>query len=334
MRALDPQQGQRLYFYPHTVDTGDVTREIVEGLRQTPRRIHPKFFYDTHGSQLFDRITELPEYYPTRAEKEILRRYRHVIATHTGIARVLIEPGSGSSEKVALLIEALQPCAYVGIDIAGDHMQVAGQRLAERFPDLECHAVAADHCDEDFQLPGELPAGERLIFYPGSSIGNFDPQAAVDFLRRWRRIAGPNGALLIGVDSPKEESVLNAAYNDRQGVTAAFNKNVLNHINRLAEGNFSVDAFDHVAFYNPARSRVEMHLQSRYDHPVTIGGETFQFEAGERIHTENSYKYTTQGFSMLASIAGFRLRQTWRDSNALFSVHYLIADPHDASPAN
>lgn len=326
MRALDPRQGQGLRFYPREAEHSDVVGEILEGLRQTPRRIHPKFFYDTHGSQLFDRITEQPEYYPTRSEKEILRRYRHVIAAHSGTGRVLIEPGSGSGEKVALLIDALRPSAYVAIDIAGDHMHLANQRLIQQFPDLECHAVAADHC-KMLTLPRELPGAERLVFYPGSSIGNFDPQDAVEFLGRWRQMAGPGCGLLIGVDRPKQESILNAAYNDKQGVTAAFNKNVLQHINRLAEGDFSEQNFEHLAFYNPACSRMEMHLECLRDHSVTVGGETFAFVAGERIHTESSYKYTTRAFATLAGAAGFRYRQTWHDSNDLFSVHYLEAEP-------
>jgi len=325
MRALDPRQGQRLYFYPRSANRGDVVGEILEGLRRTPRRIHPKFFYDSHGSQLFDRITESTEYYPTRAEKEILRRYRHVIAAHTGTGRVLIEPGSGSSEKVALLIDALRPSAYVGIDIAGDHIQLAAERLARQFPELECHAVEADHSAE-VQLP-RLPGVERLLFYPGSSIGNLDPHDAVAFLRRWRELAGAGCGLLIGVDRPKQEAVLNAAYNDKQGVTAAFNKNVLNHVNRLADGDFNPDAFAHVAFYNPACSRVEMHLESQCDQRVRVAGETFEFCAGERIHTESSYKYTTRAFAALAATAGFRHRQTWYDSNDLFAVHYLEAEP-------
>lgn len=329
MKALDQQTEQGLFFYPRVADHTEIAQEILEGLRQKPRRIHPKFFYDSHGSQLFDRITELPEYYPTRAEKETLRRYRHVIAAHTGGGRVLIEPGSGSSEKVALLIDALRPSAYVAIDIAGDHMRAAGRRLTQRFPGLECHALVADHC-APLQLPQNLPRAERLIFYPGSSIGNFDPPAAVEFLRRWRKLAGPGSGLLIGVDCPKDDAILNAAYNDRQGITAAFNKNVLRHVNRLADGDFNLDVFDHVAFYNRALGRVEMHLESRCDHPVRIAGATIRLRAGERIHTESSYKYTTQAFAMLAATAGFQHRQTWRDSRGLFAVHYLVAAPHVA----
>jgi len=326
MRLFEKNSTSRLVFHPGPAPSAPTVEEILAGLREQPRRIHPKFFYDTRGSQLFDRITALPEYYPTRTEKEILHRYRHMIAAHTGGARLLIEPGAGSSEKIGLLIDALRPSAYVAIDIAGEHLRAAGERLTQRFPDLECHALVGDHCGA-LQLPRNLPQAERLIFYPGSSIGNFEPRAAAAFLQQWRRLAGPGGGLLIGVDRPKDSAVLNAAYNDAEGVTAAFNKNMLTHVNRLADGDFAEDAFDHVAFYNEPRQRIEMHLQSRFDHTVRVGGETFRLRAGERIHTENSYKYSSQAFAMLAAGAGFRHRRTWSDSQGLFDVHYLEADP-------
>lgn len=325
MPAVEARQSTQLRFFHHPCELQDVLTELLSGLRRHPRRIHPKYFYDERGAALFDRITALPEYYPTRCEREILVRYRHVIAEYIGADSVLIEPGSGSSEKVALLLDALRPQLYVPLDISGEHMLVASRRLIGHFPWLQCCAVVADY-STDFELPPVLPAGRRVVFYPGSSIGNFDPPAAVDFLRRLYDLVGVGGGLLIGVDLQKDADILHRAYNDSSGVTAAFNRNALHHINRLVGSDFDPGAFEHVAFYDPQQKRVEMHLESRCDQRVDFGGQPLQFAAGERIHTENSYKYTRRSFAALAARAGFRLEQTWYDRGELFSVHYLVAD--------
>jgi dimethylhistidine N-methyltransferase len=330
MQAINPARSRPLAFYQYPVQTEHSTRELLAGLRQGPKRIHPKFFYDERGSALFDRITTLPEYYPTRAEKEVLRRHAPAIAAQLGPECVLIEPGSGSSEKVELLLEALRPRAYIPMDIAAEQVRSAGLRLAGRFPWLACHAIAADF-SHTFALPEQLPPGRRVIFYPGSSIGNFEPGAAQQFLRQLKAMVRPGGGLLIGVDLQKDIAILQRAYNDRQGVTAAFNLNVLRHINRLTGSRFALDGFAHVAFYNSDEQRIEMHLQSRHQQEVVIGGERIQFRAGEHIVTEYSYKYTAESFTALAAQAGFRRRQIWLDEQNLFSVHFLVAEAEPAA---
>lgn len=301
-----------------------VQAEVIAGLRQTPKRIDSKYFYDDYGSRLFERIVTLREYYPPRCEREILQRHAAVIAARVGPECVLIEPGSGASRKVELLLDALRPSAYVAVDISAEQVQRAGHRLAATYPWLRCHTVAADY-NAPFELPAQLPAGRRVIFYPGSTLGNFEPAAAAVFLRRLRALAGTGGGLLIGIDLRKDTAVLERAYNDRLGVTAEFNKNALRHLNRLTGADFNLSEYDHVAFYNESQHRIEMHLQCRRDQRVTIDGTGIDIAAGERIHTENSYKYTTASFTALARCAGFERVQTWYDREQLFSVHYLTA---------
>lgn len=332
MRALNKAgQPHQLRYYRCVPDRDAIARDILRGLRQNRKTIDQKYFYDETGSQLFERITRLPEYYLARAEREILRQYRPVIAAHVGAGNVLLEPGCGNCEKIGLLLDAIRPSAYVCWDISADHLYRASCELVEHFPWLQCHALATDY-SASFALPPQMPRGRRVVFFPGSCIGNFEPDAAVAFLQRLWQLAGSGGGLLIGVDLRKDVGLLQRAYNDRQSVTAAFNKNCLRHINLLTGSRFSSEAFSHVARYNRLENRIEMGLRCRYAHTVEIAGEQVHFAAGEYIHTEFSYKYTTQEFIALAARAGFRREKTWYDRQRLFSVHYLIADPDPVIP--
>jgi len=320
----------RPHFYSYPIDQQSATQDIIAGLRQPQKTLHPKYFYDAKGAELFDQITRLPAYYLSRAEHEILRCYSAAIAAHAGPESVLIEPGCGTCDKVEWLIPSLRPRVYVPIDIAQTCLNSAAQRVAAKFPGLECHAINADF-SVDFALPHGLPHGKRIAFYPGSSIGNYEPAAARSFLRRLRNLVGSDGGLLIGVDLQKQAGRLNAAYNDSQGITATFNRNILNHVNRLTGSGFAPEAFDHIAFYDGQLGRVEMHLRSRHAQHIAIDGERISFAAGETIHTENSYKYTSVSFCELAATAGFDHEQTWYDADRLFSVHYFSTHDLPAS---
>lgn len=312
----------QLYRYP--IDQQCATEEILAGLLKPQKTLHPKFFYDAEGARLFDKITYLPSYYLSRAEQEILRRYSPAISAHTDTDCVLIEPGSGTSDKVQLLLSSLRPAAYVPIDIAEDCLHSAAERITGKFPWLECHAISADFSAE-FELPPHLPDGRRVVFYPGSSIGNYEPQAAREFLHSIRNLVEDDGGLLIGVDLKKPAWQLHAAYNDTQGITAAFNRNILKNVNRLTDSTIPVEHFDHLAYYDPQHGRIEMHLRSRYAQTITIDDTEIEFQEGETIHTENSYKYSIPAFCELVESAGFEHRQTWCDADKLFSVHYFSA---------
>lgn len=311
-------------FYDNHPAPADFLREALEGLSRRPRAIAPKFFYDAQGSRLFERICQTPEYYLTRTERLLLKARAAEVAALIGPECVLVEPGSGSCDKVRLLLEALCPRAYVPIDISGDYLRATADALARDYPWLEVHAACADFT-QPIRLPDILQAapGRRLAFFPGSSIGNFHPAQARAFLGNLARLVGPGGALLIGVDLKKEASVLHAAYNDAEGVTAAFNLNLLQRINRELEGNFVPEAFAHLAFYAPEQGRVEMHLVSRREQIVTVAGHRFKFARGERLHTECSYKYAVEEFQRLAGCAGLVARAVWTDPERLFSLHYL-----------
>lgn len=326
MRALDTgKQPGRLRYYRQLPDRDSAQREIMRGLRQREKSVDAKFFYDEAGSELFERITRLPEYYLTRVEREILRQYRPAIAAHLGNGCVLLEPGSGNCEKVSLLLDALKPAAYVCWDISDRYLLRTGAQLAARFPWLECHAIAADY-SRAFPLPDQLPEGRRIVFFPGSSIGNFEPRAAFHLLQRFWELVGPGGGLLIGVDQRKPLELALPAYNDRQSVTAAFNKNCLRHVNALTGSRFSSEAFEHSATFNPDEQRIELSLRSRYAHEVRMGDERITLGAGEHIRTECVYQYTTRAFSELAARARFRRRKSWYDQQRLFSLHYLSAE--------
>lgn len=302
-------------------------REILTGLQASPKQLSPKFFYDEHGSMLFDQICEQPEYYPTRTELGIMQSHAGDMARLLGSDVMVVELGSGSSLKTGLLLDALDnPCAYVPVDISREHLAHAAARINAAYPSLEVLPVCAD-----FTQPFSLPRAARkprrvMVYFPGSTIGNFEPVAATRLLNMIRLRLGVGGSLLIGVDLKKDPAVLNAAYNDAAGVTAAFNLNLLAHINRLADAEFDASRFEHQAFYNEKLGRIEMHLLSRSSQLVRVGDETVAFAAGESIHTENSYKYSAQEFAQLASRAGFSVTRLWTDAQCLFSVQLLRAN--------
>lgn len=303
--------------------TGIFREAVLRGLSTRPRRIPPKFFYDRRGSELFEAICRQPEYYPTRTELGILRSCAREVAQLIGTGCELIEFGSGASRKVRLLLEVLRPAVYAGLDISRDFLLASTRRLARDYPWLEVHAVCADlHEPLAFSsLPGTEP---RLGFYPGSSIGNFEPAEACRFLSNLGTVLGPGGALLIGVDLDKEEHILNAAYNDAAGVTAAFNLNLLARMQRELRAGVNLAAFRHRAFYNPDAGRVEMHLVSSRAQYLRLDNIRFEFAAGEGIHTENSYKYSLEQFQALAREAGYVPVRHWTDPDRLFSVHLLF----------
>src|SRR5437868_7329372 len=297
---------------------------VLAGLGRDPKTLPCKFFYDARGSALFEKICELPEYYLTRTEIAILDRFAADIADRIGPHCRLIELGSGASHKVRILLEALdRPAAYVAVDISREQLRRAAARLAADFPKLAVVAVCADYT-RSFVLP-KLPGpdGKRVGFFPGSTVGNFEPQQVVQFLDHWAELLGPGGEMLIGADLKKEPEILDAAYNDRAGINAAFNLNLLQRINRELGVDFDLDRFEHHAFYNPAAGRVELYLKSLAEQSVHVAGRRFHFAEGELIHTENSYKYAIPEFQALAARAGFRTIHTWTDRADLFSVHYL-----------
>ena len=299
--------------------------EVLAGLAARPKVVPPKFFYDKRGSELFDAICELPEYYPTRTEISILRRYAKEIAALAGTERLLVELGSGASKKVRLLLEALRPAAYMGVDISKEFLLQSTRKLAADYPWLEVHARCADF-SRGLTLPSCPPGAKTLAFFPGSSIGNFTPREAVEFMRDLRELLLPDGALVVGVDLKKDPAILNAAYNDAQGITAEFNLNLLTRIRQELGAQIDVDAFEHRAFYNADEGCVEMHLVSRTRQQVRIVNRCFNFDAGESICTEHSYKYTVEEFQDLGSQAGYKVLKVWTDPARWFSVQYLSAD--------
>jgi len=301
-------------------------RDLIAGLSQTPRRIAPKYLYDAEGSALFDRICELPEYYPTRTERSILERRGREIAEIVGPHADIIEFGAGSLEKIRILLKSFDaralPRRYFPIDISAAHLEDAASRLHTEYPWLQIRPVAADYMHED-QLGGlDASTGRRVGFFPGSTIGNFDEHEAMAFLRLAARLL-EGGGLLVGVDLVKDPQTLHRAYNDAQGVTAAFNLNLLRRANAELSADFDLSEFAHYAFYDPRKQRIEMHLISRCAQTVRVAGQTFHFEEGESLHTENSHKFTIEGFRKLAVAAGFRPGPVWTDEARLFSVHWL-----------
>jgi dimethylhistidine N-methyltransferase len=317
--------GELTSFHDLHPTADDLAADVLAGFSRPQKSIPPKYFYDAEGSRLFDAITELPEYYVTRTETAMLRQYASEIADKAGTGHLLVEPGSGSCTKARILFEDLQPCAYVAMDISGHHLRAAAEQVAVEFPWLEVHAACTDFT-RLAELPPNTPEGRRLAFFPGSSIGNFDPDAAVEFLEMIAELVGGGGQLLIGVDLKKDKAVLEAAYDDAQGVTAAFNLNLLTRMNRELDADFDLARWRHEARYNEALGRVEMHLVSRNAQQVHVQGRTFDFAEGETIHTENSYKYSEKDFRDLASRAGFVTDTVWIDDDGLFSLHLLQTD--------
>lgn len=305
-------------------ETDSFLDEALDGLQQPQKRLPSKFFYDARGSQLFDAITALIEYYPTRTELRIMERYAGEMAEHIGPNALLVEYGSGSSVKTRILLDHLDdPAGYVPIDISKEHLLHAAAALAEAYPSLVIVPVSADYTT-DFDLP-DLNAENVAVYFPGSTVGNFTPDEATDFMARIARLVGAGGGLLIGVDLRKDVATVEAAYNDAQGVTAAFNKNVLARINTELGGDFDLDAFAHHAFFNDAEGRIEMHLVSLTDQCVHIGDTAIPFSRGETVCTEYSYKYRLDDFAALAHRAGFDVIDVWTDDDRLFCVQYLVA---------
>jgi dimethylhistidine N-methyltransferase len=315
---------REFHFHDFKPEALSLRDEVVRGFSRAQKSIPPKFFYDAKGSGLFEQICRQPEYYLPDVERRMLTGLAQEIAGLVGGGRVLIEPGAGSAEKVRLLLEALSPSAYVPMDISFAYLKQAAQTLADDHPGLPVHAVCVDYT-HSMPLPGGLPKGSRLAFFPGSSLGNFEPAEAQQFLDMIRRMVGVGGMLLIGVDTKKSREILDAAYNDAAGVTAAFNLNLLYRIRRELQADVDPEAFDHQAGYNPEAGRIEMHLVSRASQQVRLNGYSFRFEPGERLHTESSYKYTPEEFLQLAAGAGFSCRRHWLDAEGLFAIYLLSA---------
>jgi L-histidine Nalpha-methyltransferase len=298
--------------------------DVIDDLSQHPKRLSPKYFYDATGSELFEQITRLPEYYPTRTELSILRDRGGAISAIIPDGSALVEFGAGATTKVRLLLNECAFGAYVPVDISGDFLKAQADALRRDFPGLDVYPVAADFT-APFALPEAIAGMPKVGFFPGSTLGNFEPQEARAFLRSARDILGRDAQMVIGVDLEKDERVLYEAYNDKAGVTARFNLNVLHRINRELGGNFDVNGFTHRAIYNSERHRIEMHLISKRAQTVRVLGRSFAFRAGESIHTESSYKYSLERFTVLARGSGWTPRATWTDGAGMFSVHALVA---------
>jgi len=298
--------------------------DVLAGLKGEPKTLPAKYFYDSAGSRLFERITELPEYYLTRTELGILKGRAAEIAQPLAENTALIEFGSGASTKASILLEAApQVSAYVPVDISADVLAREADVLRRNFPRLAVIPVFADFC-KPFDLPAEVSALPRAGFFPGSTIGNFEPHEACTFLRNAGAILGPGSRFVIGVDLVKDRAILRAAYNDAAGVTAKFNLNILARINRELGANFNLECFEHHGLFNRERARIEMHLASIKRQKVKICGETIEFRAGETIHTENSYKYTIASFGALVRGAGWNVHAFWTDPDTYFAVFVLV----------
>src|ERR1700754_1585116 len=309
---------------PFDEQTTAFASDVIGDLAQFPKRLSPKYFYDAAGSELFEQITVLPEYYPTRTELGILRSRGDEIAKIIPKGAALVEFGAGATTKVRLLLERCEFGAYVPVDISGDFLNAQANALRKDFPGLDVYPVAADFTTP-FALPDEIAAMPKVGFFPGSTLGNFEPHEASAFLRSAREILGQGAQMIIGVDLEKNERVLYDAYNDAAGVTARFNLNVLIRINRELGGNFDVSAFMHRSIYNRERHRIEMHLIAKKAQIVRILGQNFSFRPGESIHTESSYKYSLERLKALAQGSGWTPLESWTDAAGMFSVHALVA---------
>lgn len=303
--------------------------DVLDGLSDKQKSLPCKYFYDETGSQLFTQICETPEYYVTRAELAIMREHADDMAERIGENARIVEFGSGAGEKIRLLLKALvKPYSYTPLDISIEILQQSAEQLRTEFPSLMVTPVAADYTRPLADLPlfdsaNDAKQGRKVVYFPGSTISNFTPTQAEDFLQQIAGLLESDGGLLIGVDTVKSDEILNAAYNDAAGVTAAFNKNLLHRINEELLGTFELDKFRHHAFFNRTESRIEMHLISEVDQTVSIAGTDIRFKAGESIHTENSYKYSKESLESLARKAGLNIRYSWSDQAGLFGVHYL-----------
>jgi dimethylhistidine N-methyltransferase len=301
-----------------------LTHDVLDGLKKEPKELSPVWFYDELGSFLFDNICELPEYYITRTELQIMHGHAAEMAQHIGPEAALIEFGSGTSLKTRLLLDRLEsPLAYVPVDISREHLFAAAGALAKDYPNLHIVPVCADFT-QNFELPQFIRAAERrVVYFPGSTLGNFNVPQARALLTRMRDLVGKNGAVLIGIDLRKDPRVLERAYDDAAGVTAEFNINALRHVNRELGADFDLDAFDHLAVWVENESRIEMHLVSKKDQTVHLGGEKVRIVRGEHLRTEYCHKYTLDSFNELAATAGLAVKRVWMDPNKLFSVQLL-----------
>ncbi|MGZ6011900.1 MAG: L-histidine N(alpha)-methyltransferase [Caulobacteraceae bacterium] len=321
--VLSVPRDARLEFHDYSPDLGDFREALLRGLAGRDKSIPCRFLYDARGSALFDRICELPASYPTRTELGILRACAAEIAERAGPAAQMIELGGVNSLKARILLDALEePAAYIPIDISREHLKASVQALGVERPELEVLAVCADYT-RPLTLPDAPGGGMKLGFFPGSTIGNLQPDEATLFLAAWARRLGPGSAMVVGVDLRKDAAILEPAYDDAQGVTAAFSKNLLARANRELGADFDVAAFAHRARYDVAHGRIEIHLESLKRQTVHVGAVPIAFGEGERIHVEDSYKYSLDGFRGIARAAGFRPAAVWTDPLNLFSVHWL-----------
>ncbi len=302
----------------------DFLNDVIEGLSQNPKTLKPKYFYDNRGAQLFTEICTTPEYYPTRTEIKILNQNAEDIASQIGDNTALIEYGSGALEKIKILLDFLnEPVGLIPVDISEDQLFASAKNLENLYPDLEILPVAADFT-KPIPIPGfSHPPKKHVAFFPGSTIGNFEPDLAIQFLEGVTKTIGLDGLLLIGFDLKKDIETLLAAYDDQRGITSSFNKNLLSRINDELGGNFNLDTFEHVARYNENKGRIEMHLKSTTEQTVSINKELFEFLEGETIHTENCYKFTKESFTAMSSKAGLYPVKTWTDDQNLFAVMLL-----------
>lgn len=298
--------------------------DVIEGLSSTPKRLPAKYFYDARGSELFERITTLPEYYLTRSEISILEKHASEIVAACGGEFALVEFGSGSATKVRILLDQMEKrSCYVPVDISPELLRESSERLTELYPDLSVSAVCADYT-QPLQIPRCPSTDRRVIFFPGSTIGNFEPAEARRFVGNVVKVLSSGDSMILGIDLKKDPKILDAAYNDADGVTAEFNMNILVRIQRELGGDLDPSCFEHVAFYNPGEGRVEMHLRSRMRQDVRIDGKRFSFEEGELLHTENSYKYSHDDVDAMIEGSGFVAAERWTDDRKLFCVQRLV----------
>lgn len=322
--ANPPAGGALAFFIDLQPPEGDFGADVLAGLTKPQKTLDPKYFYDPVGSALFDAITEAPEYYLTRTEIALLDAIGPELRERAGPSAVVLEPGAGSSVKIRKLINALdRPSAFVGMDISGEHVKSACEAIAADYPSLTVGAVCHDFTQRLDVTALPLPQGKRLLFFPGSTIGNFELIGALDVLRVLRGWLRPGDAMLIGVDLRKDAAVLEAAYDDAGKVTAAFNYNLVKRINTELDGDLDASALTYRAHWNPYRSRVEMYLQADRDLAFTVAGQRFQLREHETIHTENSHKFTISTFQDLAARAGFEPVHAWTDPDQAFSIHWL-----------